>query len=106
MLYPTRDSFSATIDFCNEEGSIFDADVMREMEGEPTGHYGLTERQYETLTTAVERGYYAIPRETTAQDLADELDVSYQTLSELLRRGHEALIEDTLSIGAATGDER
>ena len=105
VLYPSRDSFSTTMDFCDEEGLTFDVTAIREMEGEPTGRYGLTERQYETLTTAVERGYYAIPREITAQDLAEELDVSHQALSELLRRGHEALIEDTLLIGAGATDE-
>jgi len=105
VLYPTREDFSTTMGFCDEEGLTFDVSVIREMEGDPTGRYGLTERQYETLTKAVERGYYAIPREVTAQDLAEELGVSHQALSELLRRGHESLIEDTLLIGANTTEE-
>lgn len=104
VLYPDRDDFAATMNFCEAEGLTFDVDVIREMDGEPTGRYGLTERQYETLTTAVERGYCAIPREI-AEELADDLGVSHQALSELLRRGHQALIEDTLLIGAGATNE-
>jgi predicted DNA binding protein len=42
---------------------------------------------------AYERGFFDIPRRATAADLAAELDVSRQAVSERLRRGYAALVE-------------
>jgi predicted DNA binding protein len=50
----------------------------------------------ETVKAAVESGYYGIPRDTTLEDLATDLNVSHQALSERLRRGHRALIESVI----------
>lgn len=47
---------------------------------------GLTERQQETLRTAIDAGYYEVPREVTYRDIADELDVSAGTVGEHLRK--------------------
>lgn len=46
----------------------------------------LTERQQETLRTALEVGYYQVPRQATHQDVADELDRSDGTVGEHLRK--------------------
>lgn len=58
--------------------------------------YGLTERQYEALTLALSRGYYERPRRVTAEELADELDISQPSMSDLLRRGERQLLSTTL----------
>ncbi|WP_267640925.1 helix-turn-helix domain-containing protein [Haloarchaeobius amylolyticus] len=100
VLFPTRDRFSSTHDFCEEHGLTFEIDSIREMEGQPSGRYGLTDGQYEALVTATRQGYYDIPQEKTLEELADELGVSHQALSEQLRRGNRSLIEDTLLVGA------
>jgi predicted DNA binding protein len=100
VMYPTRESLAETNAFCEDSGLTFDVTAIREMDGDPVGRYGLTEQQYETLTLATEQGYYEIPREVSAADLADELGISHQALSERLRRGTKALVEDTLLIGA------
>ena len=42
--------------------------------------------------TAFEAGYYNIPRDVTSEELAAELDVSHQALSERFRRGHKQLV--------------
>jgi predicted DNA binding protein len=49
--------------------------------------FGLTARQYEALILAVERGYFAIPRQCSTADLARELGISAQSVTERLRRG-------------------
>lgn len=100
VMYPSRESLGETYDFCEESELTFDVTAIREMDGDPVGRYGLTEQQYETLTLAVEEGYYEIPRDVSAAELAADLDISHQALSERLRRGTKALIEDTLLIGA------
>ncbi|MWV39632.1 helix-turn-helix domain-containing protein [Natrialba sp. INN-245] len=61
----------------------------------------LTETQYETIRAAHNLGYFAVPREVTLEELAAELDISHQALSERLRRSHEALISAELADGIA-----
>ncbi len=58
--------------------------------------YGITEPQRETLIRAVEGGYYSIPRRMSTQDLADELGISDQAVTERLRRAIVTLTENTL----------
>lgn len=105
VLYPTRDSLSETNDFCEANGLTFNIRTIREMDGEPAGRYGLTGDQYEALTRAVESGYYDVPRDNALKSLAEDFDVSHQALSERLRRGTKALIEDTLLVGPRSEEE-
>ncbi|QFU83666.1 helix-turn-helix domain-containing protein [Natronorubrum aibiense] len=57
----------------------------------------LTRTQYETICKAHELGYFDIPRKITLKELAAELDVSHQALSERLRRCHAALVTAELT---------
>ena len=52
----------------------------------------LTDRQQEVLATAHESGYYNWPREATAADLADLLDISEPTLHKHLRAAEQKLV--------------
>jgi hypothetical protein len=99
VLYPDRDELSKTVDFCEDQGVEFDIEIIREMEGDPSGRYGLTSEQFDALTTACEAGYFAVPREADLDELADEMDISHQALSERLRRGTEVLVTETLLVG-------
>ncbi len=58
--------------------------------------YGLTQEQYETLALAVDAGYYDVPRSASTADLADDLGVSRNAVSERLRRATAALVTSTL----------
>jgi predicted DNA binding protein len=104
VLYPDRDHFSRTHDFADEHGLSFDIESIREMAGEPAGRFGLTDGQYRALVRATERGYYEVPRGVTLEELAAELGVSHQSLSERLRRATGALVEDALMVGAVPGE--
>lgn len=57
----------------------------------------LTSAQLEVLALALEAGYFEVPRDATLADLADELDVSDQAVSERLRRGLRRLSAEALS---------
>ncbi|MFH5801876.1 helix-turn-helix domain-containing protein [Haladaptatus sp. CMAA 1911] len=46
----------------------------------------LTERQQEILTTAVEQGYYEVPRQARIRDVADVLNLSQATVGEHLQK--------------------
>ena len=52
----------------------------------------LSPRQHEALRTAVEAGYYEIPRTTTTGELAGRLDVDRRTFEEHLRRAEKKLL--------------
>lgn len=47
---------------------------------------GLTERQKTVLRTALDSGYYAVPREATCEEIAAELNCAPGTVSQHLRR--------------------
>ena len=105
VLYPDRDHFSRSHEFATSHGLMFDVESIRELEGEPAGRFGLTDGQYRALVLAFERGYFDVPRRADLEDVAGELGISHQSLSERLRRGTGALVEDTLVIGALADEE-
>ncbi len=47
---------------------------------------GLTDRQQQVLRTALDRGYYDVPRDVTYEDIARDLDCSASTVGQHLRR--------------------
>ena len=100
VLYPDRESLTKTTEFRDEQGLTFDITAIRELEGEPAGRYGLTTEQFEALEAALEAGYYEVPRDVDQNELADQLGISHQALSERLRRATGALVEDALLVGA------
>jgi predicted DNA binding protein len=55
----------------------------------------LTDRQREVLAVAVEKGYYEVPRQTTYEAIAAELEISAGTVAEHLQKV-EATVLSTL----------
>lgn len=74
---------------------IYREDTTREVGSR--SRYGVSDAQREALLVTLERGYFNIPRETTLDDVADDLRISTQALSTRLRRGLTNLIGNTLS---------
>lgn len=68
--------------------------------------FGLTPVQRETLLLAVESGYYDIPRRCSTIELAEELEISDQAVTERLRRAIVTLVSNTLHEGHTAGQER
>lgn len=54
----------------------------------------LTPEQRDALSRAAKRGYFEVPRRTTLQELAGQLDISDTAVSQRLRRGIMNLLED------------
>ena len=96
ILFPERDAVSATYDSC-EEYDVTIEQIYPLDDAPSLGGFQLTDEQFATVRTAVERGYYEVPRRTTLSELASEMDVSHQALSERLRRGHRSLIETVIA---------
>lgn len=66
----------------------------------------LTDRQREVLKVALEEGYYEIPRATKLRDLAETLNTSSATLSEILRRTERRLAEHHLRANRSRGETK
>lgn len=54
--------------------------------------WGLTPAQAAAIEAAHDAGYFAVPRDATAQDVADALDISKSAFLERLRRGQNRLL--------------
>jgi predicted DNA binding protein len=97
LRFDDHSEFEAFRDECTEAG--VGLDLLRIYRPSSPGtdlSFGLTERQREALVLAVARGYYEVPRGYTTADLAEELGISDQAVSERLRRGVARLVANTL----------
>jgi len=99
VMFPDRDSVSTCYENCCELGIRFDIKSICDLDG-PTEKQqsGLSQKQYETLKTALECGFFEIPREVTLEELADEFNISHQALSERLRRAQRIVVANTVSV--------
>lgn len=68
--------------------------------------FGLTDEQRETLTSAVGRGYFEVPRGVTLADLAEELGITRQAASERVRRGANTVLRSVLVGSGGKESER
>lgn len=98
VLTPDRDTLSHLYDTFTERGYTVECRRITAYEGGESDSSALTEKQQETLATAYEAGYYHIPQDITADELADKLGISHQALSERLHRAYEQLVGDELVI--------
>ncbi|WP_135665273.1 helix-turn-helix domain-containing protein [Halorhabdus rudnickae] len=94
--FASRDDLAAFREACIESGIEFHLTRLFEARADTTDAYGLTPSQHDALVAAFEAGYFAVPREATLADLADELDTTTSALSELLRRGQQQLLSQTV----------
>jgi predicted DNA binding protein len=56
----------------------------------------LTDRQRDALEAAYRAGYFAWPRESTAEDVAESLDLTSPTLHSHLRKAESVILSRLL----------
>ena len=95
-LFPDRDSLAKTDEFCDTHGISVQITSLRSVDSDFANRYGLTGDQRDALVEAFKCGHFSVPREATLQECTEEVGISHQALSERLRRGTEALVEETL----------
>lgn len=100
LLFPERADVPASDEFFQHRDLSFEIHRIKNVEVRPTNEYGLTTKQRQALVTAWRSGYFAIPRKIDLEELADQMGLSHQALSERLRRGHYALITETIGNSA------
>ncbi|WP_269782693.1 helix-turn-helix domain-containing protein [Halobacterium wangiae] len=97
LRFPDRASLSEYQPLVEQKGVNV---TLRRVYGESDavfgGEYGLSAKQREALEAAVAAGYFEVPRRASLSDLAEDLGVSTQAVSERLRRGITTLVENAL----------
>ena len=97
LRFRSHQLLSAFHEYC--EHSQINIDLQRVYntpEQQPNGTFGITTSQQEALVLAVREGYYDLPRQSSTEDLADQLGISDQAVSERLRRAIATLTRNTL----------
>lgn len=113
LLASDREGVSQAYEIMDNLGCEADCRSISTFDGKDGGSHrcGLTDEQENALAEAFKAGYYNIPRDVTAEDVADILDISHQALSERLRRGYRHMIKTGLGVNneeqpADTGSPR
>lgn len=94
--FADRETFGQFSSFWQDNADFRLHRLTHDGETEPPGD-GLTDRQHEALRTAYELGFFDIPRQTSLEEIADELDIAASSVSERLRRAQTQLIEETVA---------
>ena len=98
LLAPDREGIAGAHEIMGDLDCGADCRSISTVDSERSNGSGLTAEQHEALVTASEEGYYDIPRNATATDVADGLGISHQALSERLRRAHHQLVKTELIV--------
>lgn len=96
LLFADEDDLSAFHAACSKLESSFEVTRVEPVDSTvwKTRH-GLTDKQRIAILTAFDEGCYDIPRMTLLCDLAENLGITHQALSERLRRGMKQLIKES-----------
>ncbi|WP_241430399.1 helix-turn-helix domain-containing protein [Halococcus salifodinae] len=98
VLFPERKGLQAVDEYARESGYSLNLTQIYGIDAREQARFELTDEQRDALVMAVENGYYQVPRDVSQEDLADELDISHQALSERLRRATENMAKNALRI--------
>lgn len=91
-----RESISQFRAACQSHDIQIEITAVHELLPVRSEAHDLTDAQREALVLAHERGYFDSPRSTSLEGVAADLDITQQSLSSRLRRGHRRLIASTL----------
>lgn len=100
-LLPDRESLHDIWEYARETDFEFEVLEFHQQGHTDPSYPGLaapTEEQREALVTAYQRGYFAEPRETSLEELADELDRSPTAVAGRLKRGMRSLVGMTIVV--------
>ncbi len=96
LRFHDHGSLSDFHDYCETRGISYTLDRVTTDIAEEKEEFGLTPEQRETLVLALEKNYFNVPRGVTLGELAEELGVTQQSVSERVRRGTGSVLEAVL----------
>ena len=82
---------------CQERGLEYEIHRVYEARDSQRTPYGLTKNQRNALLSALEHGYFDVPRRGDLDDLGRELGISDSAASQRLRRGLKKLVDETIN---------
>jgi predicted DNA binding protein len=98
-----QDELSAFQSACHESDIAIDIHRMvhnpDSRGGDDRALVGITPKQHEAIELAVERGYFNIPRESSASELAEEVGITRQAFSRRLQRAQQSVFTNLLTDG-------
>ena len=98
LVAPDRKKIARAYEIMDDLDCRVECRSISSFDGGESRRSWLTDEQQEALIAAFENGYYTIPRNISVENLADELGISHQALSERFRRAHRELVESTLVV--------
>ena len=105
LRFPDREAVQTFFECCADlDGVTASLKRLYGTEEADNRPYGLSRRQIDALRIAFEAGYFDGPRSTTLNDLAAELGVSDNAVSERLRRGIQSVLAATLVESDESGE--
>lgn len=93
LLAGDQAELAAVQSACTRNDVPIEIRAVRRAAPETGERLGLTARQHRILQLAHDRGYFSVPRAVTVTELGEELDISPQAASKLLRRGLETVVD-------------
>jgi predicted DNA binding protein len=96
-----QDELSGFQSDCHNRGIHIDVRRMVHNPGSDEGHdralVGVTDKQHEALELALDCGYFDVPRQTSATELADGVGISRQAFSRRLQRAQQSVFTNLLT---------
>lgn len=100
-LLPDREALHDVWQYAREEGFEFEVRELHQRgrtDAEYPGPDAVTEEQRQALVAAYERGYFAEPRDSSLEELAETLDISPSAVGGRLKRGLKSLVGAALVV--------
>ncbi|KAB1187274.1 MULTISPECIES: helix-turn-helix domain-containing protein [Haloferax] len=98
VFFPTNEHAAKFHDACLDRR--LEIDIRRvepsRIDGHPPVNDGLSEKQLTALELAFSRGYFETPKEASLTEIADDLGISEQALSQRLRRALNRLVASSV----------
>ncbi len=107
IQFESREELNDFRSFCEDHDIEYDLQRLYEASSVGKGaKYGLTQKQHEAAMTAWERGYFDSPRTVTLSEVAGDLNISTQALSDRLRRAQYHLLAETLAVSSPSDSDQ
>ncbi|WP_224450500.1 bacterio-opsin activator domain-containing protein [Haloprofundus salilacus] len=98
MRFDDHEKLDQFQEYCDDQDVSFKLTQLHELTQSKSGsQFGLTPKQHDALVTAWEMEYFT-SADVSLSEVATELDITPQSLSELLHRGYQSLIANTLVV--------
>lgn len=105
LKFVSREALEEFREYFLDRDYPFELRRLYETSGPTDREYDLTPEQRESLVTALDLGYFEVPRDGNLEELAAELGISTNAASQRLRRATGTLSRNTLTSSLSDGSD-